>query len=403
MTAAPIALMVLLCLLVQGFFSGSGAALSRADRALLRARADDGHPASAVASTLLEREDRLLGTCIVGSTVALVAGATLVASLLRAGGEPPTWLGPAVFAPLALTFGEALPRMIYARHADTLAPRLARPLAAAQLLFAPALLLLGGGADLLRRLGGAPVRDVQREDIVELLHDEGGPIDPEDRQLIQRVFAMTDLDVDRCMTPLVDVHAIPLTATARQAVEAVVRHGYSRLPVYRDRVDNIVGVLHHRDLLFGPADDEPIGALVTPVRFVPDSKKADELLREMRQQNDPFAVVVDEYGGSVGVVSIEDVLEELFGDILDERDKAPPGIRRVGEREWRVPARTSIPALEEAIGRPVPDGDYETVAGLILATTGRIPTTGEVLRLDGLTLHVEAATDRAVRVVRVVI
>jgi CBS domain containing-hemolysin-like protein len=139
------------------------------------------------------------------------------------------------------------------------------------------------------------------------------------------------------------------------------------------------------------------------IRFVPDSKRADVLLREMRDAGEPFAAVVDEYGGSVGIVTMEDLLEQVVGDIEDERDLQGPAIRRLSEREWRVPARTPIEDLEQVIGREIPQGDYETVAGLLLAVTGRIPETGAVVRVGWLTVHVEAASERAVHMVRVVL
>jgi CBS domain containing-hemolysin-like protein len=168
-------------------------------------------------------------------------------------------------------------------------------------------------------------------------------------------------------------------------------------------VDNIVGRISHRDLLFAPAGTESVHELVRPVRFVPESKRVDDLLREMRDHGDPFAVVVDEYGGSVGIVTLEDLLEEVIGDIEDERDLRLPSIRRLGEREWRVPARTEIDELEEAVGRTIPDGDYETVGGLLMAVTGRIPEIGEAIRVGRMTFHVEVASERAIQLVRVVL
>lgn len=386
------------CLLAQGFFSGSEMALVSADRTRLQARADDGDSGAALALTLLQQEERLLGTCLIGTNIALVTGSTITIHLLLAHHAPEEWIATLLFVPLALTFGEALPKTVYAHHADALAPVLARPLRVLQWAFTPLLVVVSTWSRLLKR--GSAERPIRREDIVELLDEKTGTIDAEDRRLIQRVFAMTELTVERCMTPLVDVYALAENATVAEAIDVVLSRGHSRLPVYRDRVDNIVGVVNHRDLLYGPEDHESIAGIVQPVRFVPDSKRADELLREMRRDNDHFAVVVDEYGGSVGLVTIEDMLEEIIGDIADERDKAVPAIRRLGEREWRVPARAEIEELEDAIGRKLPDGDYETVAGLILAATGRIPEAGEVIRVGRFTFHIEVASERAIRTVR---
>ena len=244
---------------------------------------------------------------------------------------------------------------------------------------------------------------MRREDIVQLLDGEAGPIDPEDRALIQRLLAMNETTVGECMTPLVDVKAIEDTASVADGVQMVLREGYSRLPVYHDRVDNVVGRIEHRDLLFSDPEADQISPMVRAVTFVPESKRVDELLREMRGSGDPFAVVVDEYGGSVGVVTMEDLLEEVIGEIEDERDLRSPGIRRLGEREWRVPARTEIDELREELGRDLPEGDYETVAGLLLKVCGRIPEPGDVVRVARLKFVVEKASDRAILLVRVIL
>jgi CBS domain containing-hemolysin-like protein len=295
-----------------------------------------------------------------------------------------------------------VPKILYRHYADALAPRLARPLRFAQQALWPALFLVSRWSAVLRRMLGAAESKMRREDIVQLLHQEGS-IDPEDRDLIRRLLEMSETPVEEAMTPLVDVQAVPEEATVGQAIAVVLSAGHSRLPVYRERVDNIVGMVDHRDLLFAETDDQKIGNLTKPIRFVPDSKRIDELLREMKDAGESFAAVVDEYGGSVGIVTMEDLFEQVIGDIEDERDLQGPAIRQLSEREWRVPARTPIEDLESAIGRKVPAGDYETVAGMLLAVSGRIPETGSVVRIGRVTVFVEAASERAVHLVRVVL
>ena len=391
------------CLVLQGFFSGSEMALVSADRALLRSRADDGDAGAALALTLLEEEDRLLGTCLIGTNLCLITGTTLFGLVLANLGQAAV-LETLLYAPVVLLLGEAVPKMVYRHYSNVLAPLLAPPLRLIQRVLLPALLVVRGWSRLLDAWLTSPEsNDVRREDIVQMLDGEAGPIDPEDRALIKRLLAMNETSIEECMTPLVDVQALEHDATVAEGIEIVLREGYSRLPVFRDRIDNVVGRIEHRDLLFSPADAESIASLVRPVRFVPESKRVDELLREMRESSDPFAVVVDEYGGSVGIVTLEDLLEQVVGDIEDERDLRMPGVRRLGEHEWRVPARTEIDELERSIGRSLPQGDYDTVAGLLLAVTGRIPQAGELVRVGRLTFHIEASSDRAIQVVRLVV
>jgi CBS domain containing-hemolysin-like protein len=143
--------------------------------------------------------------------------------------------------------------------------------------------------------------------------------------------------------------------------------------------------------------------LMRPVSIVPESKPVDALLREMRDERSPLRVVVDEYGGSVGIVTLEDLLEEILGDIEDERDRTLPGMRQLSPREWRVPARVDVEDFTSHTGVDLPEGDYETVAGMLLSELGRIPTVGEKVKVGELLFHVDAASDRAILTVRVTV
>ena len=208
---------------------------------------------------------------------------------------------------------------------------------------------------------------------------------------------MTETQIDDCMTPLVEVVAIDEDLDVGETIKFVKQGGFSRLPVFRGRIDNIVGLISLRDLLFNAEVSDSVAQHMQPAIFVPETKRVDDLLREMRRDHNHFAVVVDEYGGVVGVVTIEDLLEEIVGEIHDERDTDEPGIRRLSEREWLIPARLEIEEISDVIGVELPEGEYETVAGLILAAVGRIPEPGEVIRIRGFVFRVEQASERAIQ------
>lgn len=402
MTAGLGILSVLVCLACQGFFSGSEMALVSANRARLQARADEGnHGARLAVDMIRHNEDRLLGTCLIGTNICLVTGTVLFRQTLLAGGISDELVVTLAFVPFALLLGEALPKVVYRHHADLLAPILASPIRFFSRLFAPLLVVVAWWSRLLKLLNRSEAPSIRREDIVQLLEDETGAIHPGNRQIIQRLLGTATQTTEEAMTPLVDMVAVDEDALSGEAIERTVETGYSRLPVYRERIDNIVGRIDARDLLAAPRDDIPVAQLMKPVHFVPESKRIDELFREMRDQADPMRIVVDEYGGSVGVVTLEDLLEQILGDIEDERDPAAPGIRVLGPGEWRVPARTDLEELEEVIGQPLPPGDYETVAGLLLTALGRIPVAGEKVRVGRLVFHIEAASERAIELVRV--
>lgn len=404
MTPAAGLPLLALALLLQGFFSGSEMALVSANRALLKARADEGHRGSILALSMLAQEERVFGTCLLGTNLSLITGTGIVARILSFYGYEEEWLVALCYVPLGLFFGEAVPKTLFRHWADTLAPLLCYPIRGLQWVLTPLLWGLSQWSHVLGRLlrSGHADDGIRREDIVQLLDDKAGHrIDAEDRAFIKRLLAMNETSVEEAMTPLVEVNAIDEAMTIAQAIQVVLREGHSRMPVYRERVDNVQGVVYHKDLLFAPDDHASIATVMRPVRFVPETKAVDELLREMREQADPFAVVVDEYGGSVGIVTAEDLLELVVGEIRDEGDLQAPTIRKVADKEWKAPARAELDAVEKELGRALPAGDYETLAGLILSITGRIPKTGETVVVGTVRFVIEAASDRAVEVVRI--
>ncbi len=403
MTSPELIAGLLFSVAAQAAFASAEMGLVTASRARLASLAEEGDRRAVAALELLSKEEQMLGTCLIGTNTSVVSATTLTSMLLANFGITAEWAVTVAFVPLALVLGEMLPKTVATWHADRVALVVARPMRLAVTALGPVLLLLNFWGRTLRRLVGAQEASIARQDIVELIEDSPlGDIHPAERRIIRRVLDMSHTTVADCMTALVEVAALPEAATPSEAADLVVRVGHSRIPIYRDRVDHIVGVVHHRALLGLDVDAPPhVGTLMSPVVFVPETKRVDELLKEMLKSEERFAVVVDEYGGSIGVVTLEDLLEEIVGNIQDERDSEPT-VRRLGEREWRVPGKVRIADLESAIGIELPDGDFSTVAGLFLTRTGRIPAAGEVIRLPGWTLTVEQATDRAVLAVRIV-
>ncbi len=390
--------LVLACLGLQGFFSGSEIAMVSANRTRLTTRKEEGHRGSAIALDLLEHEELLLGTCLIGTNLCVISGTFLVSSMLHGAGVHSEWVVALAFVPFALILGEALPKTVYQYHANTIAPVVAFPLRALQGLFAPLLWVVTHWAGALRRLTGkAESTALSRAEILDLLEDPD--IDPEETRMIRSIFEITKTPVEEVMTPLIDVHGVASNATVDDAITVALKSGHSRIPVFRERVDNIVGVLHAQDLLFGNRDGQTLEQMVRSVPFVPESKRVDALLNDMRRSPEHFAVVVDEYGGTVGVVTVEDLLEEIVGEIRDERERDEHTIMKIDDKRWRVPARAEVEHLEEVLGRPLPAGDYETVAGMLLEKFGHIPKVGEVVRIDDMIFRVEAASERAIGVV----
>ena len=398
---------IVVCLVLQGLFSGSEIALVSADRLKLADQAAGGSAGARLALDLIAREERLLGTCLIGTNLSVITATTFVSALLAEQGLHGEFYVAACFVPLALVFGEALPKTVHHHHATLIAPYAARFIAVFQWIFVPFLLVVDAWGELLARVfKSRREHGVTRQEILLLLQDpDHESMEPGEQQMIRRVLEIHEATVGQCMTPLVDVHALASDSSFETAALACVRSGHTRLPVYDERVDKIIGIVHAQDLLFEVnTAATPIRTVVQTVKYVPESKRVDELLQEMRREREHFAVVVDEYGGSVGIVTAEDLLEEIIGDIRDERDHdEQDGIKRLGESEWRLSARVEIEPLATAIGREVPSGDYETVAGLVLSLLGRIPRKGDAVTVGDLTFRVEDATERAILAVHLTV
>jgi CBS domain containing-hemolysin-like protein len=244
---------------------------------------------------------------------------------------------------------------------------------------------------------------VTREELSLLLQASrggGSDVEPHERVMVRRAFRFGEKRVEDVFRPLAQVVTLPEDATCRDAALLAHRCGYSRYPVYRERIDQVVGYLHVLDV----AGNDP-GAQVTPLLrkplFVPELMPLDELLRVFRDARTSFAVVVDEFGGVTGLVTAEDVVEEVVGEIEDEYDRRMEYYTKVSEAEFLVPGRLEVGRFAEEIGVRLPAGDYATVGGFLTDLAGRIPSVGETFEVPGAVLAVTSASERAVLEVRV--
>ncbi len=391
---------ILGCVALQGMFSGSEMAIVSSDRLVLRSRAEDGDAGAARVLRLLENPTRLVGTCLIGTNMATIAGATLTAAWLARQGNVPELVTVAIYTPLTIIFSEMVPKSVFQQYATTLAPLVARPLAALAVVLTPAIWTIEAATRAVMRHFGVPdahVHTVRREDIQLLLDSSSSPdIASEEREMILRVFRFAETTVADAMVPLIEVVAVSESATVAEATAQLVDNGFSRMPVYRRRIDRIVGLLVHSDLLFAPDPDAPVSSVMREVAHVPESKKVEALFYELRRKRQRLAVAVDEYGGAVGVISMEDILEEIVGDIEDEFDGRRPLVRKVGEREWIASGRVESEALRAATTFEIPEGDYETLAGFLLARLGHVPAPGEKLPWGHWVFTVTSANERAI-------
>jgi CBS domain containing-hemolysin-like protein len=313
-----------------------------------------------------------------------------------------------LLTPVMLVVGEIIPKAVAREWATSLILRLYRPLTWAAMLLVPFVLFANVVVGAVLRAFGARQGDmrafVSREELKALLQLEPGEADVTtiEAQLIDKIFDLGDTTVREVMVPLVEVAMLPDTSTPRDAVTFIMERGFSRVPIYRQRETNVVGVVGAKDILIRGAAVRALDELKRPPYYVPETKRIDDLLREMQRNRTHMAVVVDEYGGATGVVTLEDILEQIVGEIQDEHDRAAAPAERLPDGSYRVAARANIDELNEALDWTLPKRDYETVAGLVLATLHRIPRAGEEFQIAGYSITVLESDARRVISVKIV-
>ena len=393
-------------------FSLAEAAFLGANRQVLRQQADDGDRRAELVEALIARGDYLSvlivgmnGSIILVSTVATVIGHHRLGEGAVVAREV---LHLATIAAI-MVLAELTPKTYAARHADQLAPALAPFVAWLTRLLGPVVsgvTLLGSAVMRLLRMPPPAYRHiVSQEDIQAAadLGEEAGLVEPEEGVLLDHIIELGELTARDAMTPRVDVLALPQDATLEQALDEVANSGFSRLPVFRDDIDHIMGIVLVNDLLRALADGEDWRQRVRQPLVVAETTPLTDLFRQMRQARTHMAILADQFGGTAGVVTIEDILEELVGEIRDEHDVAEDEIVDVGEQELMVTGRVRLDEVYEKLGRqPREEDEGETVAGLLAEMTGRIPAAGERIEHEGITFVVEESDAQHVSKVRVI-
>ena len=404
-------LVMLICLVAEGFFSGSEIGIVSADRVKLRHAAAKGSRGAKLALQMLEKPEWLLSTTLVGTNIAVVTNTTMATALMiDLFGPGSSWLAVVIAAPLIWVFGEIVPKSVFQQRADVITPRAIYVLRGCSFIFYPILVVFSSLARLLSRIaGGGSTRAspyTLREEIMSMMQMPGEEVDiePMEQTMIRRLFNFGETTAREVMMPLIDVVAIDQQATCAQATKLATDKAHSVMPVYADRIDRIVGILDTLELL-GLDPDLPIQPYVKPVTYVPGSRGIQDLLLDLRRARAEVSVVVDEFGGAEGIVSIEDILEEVVEDIQDEYDtheKVTQWVRKLDEREYIVGARMPLDDLTDELGIELPRETYASLAGFILDKAQEVPQVGDSIKYRGITFTVHRGTLQAIKEVRIV-
>ena len=420
--ALSITVTVLLTI-ANGYFSMSEMALSTARKVLLDHDAEEGDRRAAAASAVVENPDRFLAAIQVGITLLGFFSSAFAATSLSApfgawfaslGVDESIATGLAtviitlVVSYFSIVVGELVPKRMAMADAEGMAKRVVEAISGFSHLVRPLVALTAASADGLACLLHVKSTDDRQdvsEDEIRYMVTDSDELSDEEKSMIHEVIDLGDTNAREVMVPRVDVTFMEDDSTLGDVLDVMRRTGYSRIPIYHEDLDRIVGLAHIKDLIGPVLDDhaagEDIRTYVRKPDFVPDTKDIIPLLSEMRGAPDQMVIVVDEYGGTAGVITIEDIVEEVVGEIEDEFDPDNKYLTRLSDREWLVDGRFSIDDAIE-LGWPIQDSEeYETIAGFVLDVADGLPRPGEEFNVDGYVFHVQSMRGRRVSLLRV--
>ena len=418
-------LAILVCLVLSAFYSGSETALVSVNKIRINQLVESKNANAKIVHRLVQSPDRMLALTLAGTNLANVLisqfGDRLTARLLPDAENLQEPIAIVWVTTLLLIFGEILPKTIFRVKADSLALRYAYPLRISELILAPLIYLVQTLTKfivmLVDRGPNTPSPDAQREELrlLATMGERSGNLLTDQRRMIHSLLNLQDRTVAQVMVPLVDIVAIEKNTNREDFLQIATDAGFSRIPVYEEQIYNIVGIVNLLDVIYDDVEsetdldsDKKVGTasetiasfIRTDLHFVPESKNINALLKEIQNTRHTMVFAVDEYRGTVGLVTVEDLVEEIVGEFADERD-APDLICLIAPHILECDARTEVDLLEEYYGLPIPEGDYETVAGYILDRTGTIPETGTELNLGDAIITVTDADERGIRKVRI--
>lgn len=388
-------------LMLSAFFSGSETALTAASRPIMHHKEQDGDPRAGIVNRLRQYQERLIGAILLGNNmVNILASALATSVMIEMFGENGVVYATVVMTALVLVFSEILPKTYALQHADTMALRVARPMSVLVVIFAPVTQTIQVIVQATLRLFGSgegPGMDSERElrGAIELHADDVVVGDHHaERTMLHGVLDLDDVGVWEIMVHRRKVQMIDISRPMDEILETVLASPHTRIPIYQEDPDNIVGVLHAREVLKAivrgvkPVTAEDVRKLSAEPWFIPDSTTLADQLKAFKERHEHFAIVVDEYGAFEGVVSLEDILEEIVGDIADETDVEVVGVQPQSDGSVIVRGDVTIRDLNRRFGWRLPDEEAATVAGLLLYETRRIPDVGQQFRFHGFEFEV---------------
>jgi CBS domain containing-hemolysin-like protein len=398
---------------LSGFFSSSEIAMFSLPSHRINALVEDNVPGAETVDELKSDPHRLLVTILVGNNLVNIAMSSIATGLI---GLYVDNQGLAVFGAtfgitaLVLLFGESAPKSYAVENTESWSLRIAKPLKYSEYALLPLVVTFDYLTRLVNKVTGGrsaiETSYVTRDEIQDMIEtgEREGVLEEDEREMLQRIFRFNNTIAKEVMTPRLDMTAVENTATIEEAIETLVQSGHERVPVYEGSLDNVIGIVHIRDLVrehsYGENDDLELDDVIQPTLHVPESKNVDELLTEMRENRMQMVIVIDEFGTTEGLVTMEDMVEEIVGDILEGEEEEP--IDYVDDDTAIVQGELNIDEVNDVLDIDLPEGEeFETIAGFIFNRAGRLVEEGEDITYDGVRLHVEQVENTRIMAVRV--
>ena len=410
---------IFICLILEALYSGGEIALIASDINRMKFYARRGSFSAGQAVKLMEKPEWFISTTLIGTNLSIIVGSTLATGLLIGAFGPARGEQISLFVMLPTLFMMIIIRRIFLHSAETMAIRAALFIRISSVILYPLayiIALISKGAVSITT--GQKINSnsyITKEGLKHILGEniKGSDILKTESEMVSRVFDFSELTADKIMIPISVLTALPITTKIDEAAAFVAGKKYLRIPVYQDQVINIVGILHYFDLLAAiqrhkvsgnQTDGETIAScLQTDVFYVPETKKASELLMDLQKRQEHMAVVVDEYGGAVGIVTIEDIGEEIVGSIDNEYDSGEKLYKKIAAGRYLINGRMDMDSLKQLFAARFPEGNYETVGGFIMDRLGRIPKRKERLEYGGITFIIENADQKSIKEISVIL
>lgn len=403
-------LALVLCIVLSGLFSAMETAYSTASKVRLTTMSDEGDKKAGKVLKLLNNYEKVLFTVLVGNNIVNIIATTLATLLFIAMmGDIGATVSTIVITVVVLLFGEISPKMLAKQHPEGFAKNVYGFLRACMFILTPITFILDGWKWLLSKIFRFPqTASFSEEELITIVEtaENEGQLEKHESELIRSAIEFEDLDVRDIMVPRVNVEAVPEDATMEEIYKVFVESGYSRLPVYRDDIDTIVGILHEKDfsvlLHDGGTDIKP---LIKKCIYLTQSIKISTALGMLQKEKIHMAIVVDEFGGTDGIVTLEDILEELVGEIYDEHDSEEEQIKKIDDHTYIIKGDENFEEMLEELDVKSPDEETEatTVGGFVSEQLDRMPAPGDKLTVDGMEMEVIKATDKKVDEIKVTV